>query len=298
METAGDNEATRGEAGRDLALESGDDSSRLELDALVRRSLDGDIEALERIIAVLQNDVFNLALKFLWHPQDAEDATQEILLKIILNLNRFEFRSSLRTYAYRIAANYLSDARRGRAERAQVSFDSIAHELQAGSRAPDFEDEVETAELAEQVKTACTHAMLLALDRESRLVFILGEVIQVSGPEAAYILDISADAYRQRLSRTRKRMETFMRGHCGLMNEAAACRCENRIDYARNGAGLPYVAYAEHMHTTEPGFSIPRIYQDDADRVHRMALIYRTNRSYRSPERILKRIKALVHKDG
>lgn len=269
------------------------------LPELVRRTLAGDIAALEEIVAVLQKDVYNLALKFLWNPHDAEDATQEILLKIILNLNRFEFRSSLRTWAYRIACNYLSDARRSRAERAQVSFDSIAHELAAGSRPPDFEDEVETAELAEQVKTACTHAMLLALERPERLVFILGEVIQLSGPEAAYVLDISADAFRQRLARVRKRLEEFMGRQCGLMDAANACRCRNRIAYAQAGGKrrLPFLEYAEHLQTTRADLSIPRLYRDDVERVQKLALIYRTNREYRTPEKILRRIKSLVRKD-
>ena len=141
-----------------------------DLPALVRRALDGELDALEGVIGLLQNDVYNLALKFLWNPQDAEDASQEILLKIILNLNRFEFRSSLRTWAYRIAWNYLSDARRSRAERARLTFDVIARELASGSEPPRFEEEIETRELAEQVKTACTHAMLLCLDRPARIV--------------------------------------------------------------------------------------------------------------------------------
>ncbi len=270
-----------------------------ELSELVRRSLEGDIQSLEAIVARLQNDIYNLALKFLWHPQDAEDATQEILLKIILNLNRFEFRSSLRTYAYRIACNYLSDARRGRAERGEVSFETIEHELKLGSAPPDFVDRVEQAELAEQVKTACTHAMLLALDRPERLVFILGEVLQVTGPEGAYILDINPDAFRQRLSRVRARMEEFMGRTCGLMGAGGPCRCENRIQYARGQAkkrGLPYLAYAEHMQALGNDLSIPAFYQGEVDRTLRMALIYQTNRQYRTPEAILRRIKALVKK--
>ena len=275
-------------------------SAEQDLPALVRRSLEGDMTSLEAIVAVLQNDVYNLSLKFLWNPEDAEDATQEILLKIILNLNRFEFRSSLRTWAYRIACNYLSDARKSRAERAHVSFDKIAGELKIGSRPPEFVDQIETEELAEQVKTACTHAMLLCLDRDARLVFILGEVVQVSSPEAAFILDISADAYRQRLSRARKRMETFMCGNCGLMDAANACRCQNRIEYAREKGGkrrLPFLAYAEQLQTSRTDLSIPRLYKDDVERVQRMALIYQTNREYRTPEKILRRIKALVRKE-
>jgi RNA polymerase sigma factor (sigma-70 family) len=52
----------------------------------------------------------------LYHPQDAEDATQEILVKILTRLSSFEGRSSFRTWLYRIAVNHLLNIRRSRVE--------------------------------------------------------------------------------------------------------------------------------------------------------------------------------------
>ena len=57
--------------------------------SLIPEALSGDMNALERILLSVRDQVYNLALRFLWHPQEAEDATQEILVKIMLHLNHW-----------------------------------------------------------------------------------------------------------------------------------------------------------------------------------------------------------------
>ncbi|MCB0066608.1 MAG: RNA polymerase sigma factor [Caldilineaceae bacterium] len=274
--------------------------TREQIEELTIRALAGEIAALEELVGVLQTDIFNLALQFLWSPKDAEDATQEILLKIVVNLNRFEFRTNLRTWAYRIASNYLIDARRSHAEQRNISFELIEHELRAPSPEPAETDSSRLEEQAESVKTACTHAMLLCLDRPARLAFIFGEVLQLKSNEAAEVLGTTPAAFRQRLARARKRMSDFMGRHCGLMDARNSCRCSNRIGYAQqaNRPGrLPYAAYAECLRQSDALPSIPQFYQKEIDRVHRLALIYRTNRSYKSPEKLLRRIVDLVQRE-
>jgi len=53
------------------------------LDQLVEQAREGNEEALEAVVRAIQDRIYNLALRMLWHPSDAEDATQEILLKVI-----------------------------------------------------------------------------------------------------------------------------------------------------------------------------------------------------------------------
>ena len=76
-----------------------------------------------------------------------------------------------------------------------------------------------------EMRSACTQALLLALDRAHRLAFVLGVVMDVSGPEGAYILDISPAAFRKRLSRARIRVKDFLTSNCGLFDETNRCRC-------------------------------------------------------------------------
>ena len=56
------------------------------LEKMARQALDGDREALESLVRTLQTDVYGLSLRMLWNREDAEDATQEILVRIVTRL--------------------------------------------------------------------------------------------------------------------------------------------------------------------------------------------------------------------
>ena len=85
--------------------------------ALVIRARSGDRDALEELARRHQAWIYNIAVRMLYHPQDAEDATQEILLKALTRLSSFESRSSFRTWLYRITFNHVLNMKRGRAEK-------------------------------------------------------------------------------------------------------------------------------------------------------------------------------------
>ena len=71
--------------------------------------------------------------------------------------------------------------------------------------------------------------MLLCLKREIRLVFILGNIFEVTSTEGSQILDITPEAFRQRLSRGRKQIREFMFRKCSLVNPANPCYCEKQV---------------------------------------------------------------------
>src|ERR1700730_5607729 len=70
--------------------------------------------------------------------------------------------------------------------------------------------------------------MLLCLDREQRLTFILGAIFEVSDTVAAEVLEITPDNFRQRLARARRDLRNFMNDKCGLVNQANTCRCAKK----------------------------------------------------------------------
>jgi hypothetical protein len=70
--------------------------------------------------------------------------------------------------------------------------------------------------------------MLQCLDRPSRVAYILGEIWELPGPEAAEVMDISPDLFRKRLQIARSAIVAFMKQYCGLVSDAARCRC-NRM---------------------------------------------------------------------
>jgi hypothetical protein len=74
--------------------------------------------------------------------------------------------------------------------------------------------------------------MLQCLDREHRLAYILGEIMELDHIEAATALETTPSAFRKRLSRARERILSFMTARCGLIDPANACRCRRRVNTA------------------------------------------------------------------
>ncbi|RJR39654.1 MAG: sigma-70 family RNA polymerase sigma factor [Desulfobacteraceae bacterium] len=195
---------------------------------LVNDALQGSKEALEEIVRRIQRPVYGLALRMLFLPSDAEDATQEILTKIVTHLKSFRFEGSFKAWAMQIAANHLSTMRRARAEKREVTMEKAYEVIDRAEAMGWFSEPLEAPEplLTLEMHLACTQALLMALDRPHRLVFILGTIMECSSTEGAAILEISPAAFRQRLSRARKRIVDFLSANCGLLDEGNRCRCE------------------------------------------------------------------------
>jgi RNA polymerase sigma factor (sigma-70 family) len=206
-------------------------SSSTSIDDAARQAIGGDREALERLMRALQSHIHGLALRMLWNREDAEDATQEILTRIATQLPRFEFRSRVETWAYRVAVNYILDAKKSAIERLHLSFERFAANLADGLE-PAAPEDTERSILIEEVKVACTLAMLQCLDRPHRLAYVLGELMEISGPEAADAMDISPALFRKRLQHARRSVLDFTRTYCGLASDSAACRCPRRVSRA------------------------------------------------------------------
>lgn len=198
---------------------------------LARLALDGDRDAVERLVRELQGDVYGLALRMLWNREDAEDATQEILVRTVTRLSRFDFRSKLKTWVYRIAVNYILDVRKSAIERMHLTFEQFADDLADGLSSTGPAD-AEQSLLVEEVKIGCTLGMLQCLDRSHRLAYVLGEIFDLAGPDAAEALDISPELFRKRLQHARAAIESFTRTYCGLASDSAACACHRRVSAA------------------------------------------------------------------
>jgi RNA polymerase sigma factor (sigma-70 family) len=201
------------------------------LDALVASARQGDAIARDELVGRIQDRVYGLALRMLWHPEDARDATQEILVRVVTHLGAFRGESAVLTWVYRIACNYLKTARRSRIEAQDLTFDGFGRELDEGlaDRSIVSEPAADESLLLEEVKLGCTLGMLLCLDRDHRLAYILGEILELDGPEAAMVLEVDPATFRKRLSRARADVTAFMTAKCGLANPAAACRCRRRV---------------------------------------------------------------------
>ena len=205
--------------------------AEMSLEELARTALDGDQDALDRLVRALQGDVYGLALRMLWNREDAEDATQEILVRTVTRLSQFDFRSKLKTWVYRIAVNYILDLKRSPVERMKLTFERFAADLAEGLSS-DGSTEGEQSLLVEEVKVGCTLGMLQCLDRPHRLAYIMVELLDLPGPEAADALEISPELLRKRLQHARTAIESFTRTYCGLASDSAPCGCHRRVPAA------------------------------------------------------------------
>jgi len=257
----------------------------------------GDAAALDAVIRSVRPLVHAVAVRMLWNGADAEDATQEAMLRIVTGLAGFRRRSAFSTWVYRIAANTVVSFRRSSMENAGWTFDRFGEDLGSGLEhlAVDASATPEEAVLVEEIRIGCTLGMLQCLDRPSRLAYVLGEIMEIEAREAAKILGVSEPAFRKRHQRARERIEDFTRRWCGIVSEEASCRCPKRLSTAlRQGRVVP----------GEPAFvpddAMPR--RHDAvvrairalDESRRVVALHRLTDRFRMDDRRLREIDALL----
>lgn len=204
-----------------------------ELSALIEKAVAGDKQSLETVLSSVQDLIFNLSLRMLGTFPDAEDASQDILLKVMTHLSSYKGESAFSTWVFRIATNHLRDYKKHMFAKFPLSFEFYGDDIQNADiqNVPDLTQDVERSILAEELKLSCTNVMLQCLDAESRCIFILGTMFKIDSRIAGDILGITPEAYRQRLSRVRKKMAEFLSEYCGEYGKGT-CHCANRVNYA------------------------------------------------------------------
>lgn len=196
---------------------------------LIQDALGGSKTALERLLKQHYNFIYNVALRFVLNPADAKDLTQEAIIKVITKLSQFNYQSEFRTWLYRIVFNHFLNSKRQKMENAVVSFDEYGLALDniPNQDLSTFEEK-ELEEKIEDAKIGCMVGMLLCLNREQRMVYILGEIFEIDSKTGSVLLEMSSDNFRQLLSRARKDLYHFMNDKCGLINTQNPCRCPKK----------------------------------------------------------------------
>ncbi|MFN4084042.1 MAG: RNA polymerase sigma factor [Bacteroidia bacterium] len=254
---------------------------------VVETAINGDRQSLEKIIRFLQSDIYNLSVRFLWNTLDAQDATQEILIKIITHLSTFKGDSSLKTWSYRVATNYLINAKKSFAEKNTLSLDEFSVYIKSGLDHREY-DQPDKDLLALEVKLSCSTGLLLCLTREQRIAYLLGEVFEVESNQGAYITETTAENFRKRLSLAREKIRSFMQGHCGLVNPDNPCRCHKRIFNGLENKRInpKQLNFADKFSEKEVVSQVEELIT--------VAALYKTQPQYDTPEKIINDIKNLI----
>ncbi|WP_417455432.1 RNA polymerase sigma factor [Kiloniella sp.] len=217
------------------------------LEQLVSAAQAGDRAALKNLVQEIQDQIHHLAMRMMVNPDDAQEATQEILILVITKLSTFEGNSAFKTWVYRVAANYLINAKKIRDKELGLTFDIFKQDLESGLDPKSSSSDTLSPNMASgedriwlnELRVSCTMAMLLCLDLKHRLAYVLGDILDFPQSEAAEILDLSTANYRKRLSRARNEVVDFTSRNCGIANSKAKCSCPRRLPAARKLGRIP-----------------------------------------------------------
>ncbi len=164
---------------------------------IIRQASKGDITACEIIYKASADFVYSIALSITKDIDTAEDITQEVFIKIYKNLKKFQFRSTFKTWIYRIAINTAINAYKKRSK-------------EMGKR-DDFELALKTYyvnDVTEEIigrkdKERQLLSFLDTLNTEQRTCIILREIEGLSYKEISEVLKININTVRSRLKRAR-----------------------------------------------------------------------------------------------
>jgi len=256
---------------------------------LVERVTGGDRAALETLILRHQAWVYNIAIRMVFRPEDAEEVTQEVLIKVITKLSTFKGESSFRTWLYRVAANHVLSMKRRWAETRATTFADYGAAIES---TPDLDlpdpktVPVELPVLVEEVKNGCTMGMLLCLDRKQRLIFTVGAILGASDAVCAEILEMTPDNFRQCLARARRDLHNFMNNQCGLVNKNNPCRCPKKTrGFIEQGHVDPHHLLFVPAHVERVRDVAPETFREVEDVVERQhAALYRDHPFLQPPD--------------
>ncbi|MCB0707087.1 MAG: sigma-70 family RNA polymerase sigma factor [Saprospiraceae bacterium] len=200
---------------------------------LVSEILDGNKKALNGLILRHQPFIYNIAWKMTGDPMQAQDLTQEALLKIVSSLSSFKANSSFRTWAYRIVRNHFLNDQKKPSNQFASNFEELGNMLDS-SESIDLtpEEQEHKKEEIREVRLQCLSGMLLCLTKEQRLIYIIGDIFGADHNIGSEIMEISKDNYRKKLSNARKDLHNFMLNKCGLVNKSNPCRCHKKVTVA------------------------------------------------------------------
>ena len=176
----------------------------------------GDTQAFARLVGLHERMVYNLAARLLGDPEEAKDLAQEVFLQVYRTIGRFEGRSSLKTWIYRIVVNQCRNRqrwwRRRRKDRScPIEALSPADEARLAEQGPRADSPEER--LARRERSRAVQSALLRLSFEHRAVLLLREVEELSCDEIAGTLGLPAGTVKSRLSRARDALRSALVEH-------------------------------------------------------------------------------------
>ena len=179
-------------------------------DELIQASQDGSLAAFNLLVERYQRQVYNVALRMLGNPTEAEDVAQETFLSAYKHIK--SFRGELfRSWLLRIATNACHDVFRRSSRRPASSLDLYLEGDEAPRDIPDPAVGPESIALQREQREGLAR-LLRELPREQRAALVLSDIQGLSYEEIAQVTGEALGTVKSRLSRARARMRDLLRG--------------------------------------------------------------------------------------
>lgn len=177
---------------------------------IVRRVLDGDVNAFEKLVTEYEKNVYNIALKMTGNSEDAADMTQEAFIKAYNSLESFRGDSKFSVWMYRITTNVCLDFLRSRSRKPTVSLS--VEDDDGGETELDIPDESQSPELLLErgLTRDAVRRGLAALPEDYRQILLLREIQGFSYEEIAAVLKLESGTVKSRIFRARKKLCAFL----------------------------------------------------------------------------------------
>ena len=177
---------------------------------IVRRVLQGDVNAFERLVTEYEKAVYAIAQRMTGNAEDAADMTQETFIKAYNSLQSFRGDSKFSVWLYRIASNVCLDFLRSRSRKPTVSLSVEDDEGEEGQL--DIADESQSPELLMErgLTRDAVRRGLDTLPPDYRQILLLREIQGLSYDEIAAVLEIEVGTVKSRIFRARKRLCAFL----------------------------------------------------------------------------------------
>jgi len=173
---------------------------------LVHRVLTGDLTAFETLVKRHQKGVYYFCLAHLKHPEEAEDAAQEVFLRAYRSLKTFSLDKRFKTWLYAIAVNHLKTRwkkqKKGLLDRIKEVFQAETEPEEKNPETLAMED-LEGERIREAVR---------GLPESLRTVVVLYYFEELSVSEVATTLGIGEEGVKSRLFRARKLLRQALEG--------------------------------------------------------------------------------------
>lgn len=174
--------------------------------ALVERARRQDLEAFGKIVDAYQNRVFGFVRRMVRDADEAADLSQEVFIRAFQSFSRFDGRSSLRTWLFRIAYNLCIDrARKLSRAPSEYSFEAAGDEEQA-YEVPDSRWDPETIVMDDELAKVVDEG-ISTMSEKLRGVLMLHDRDDLAYDEIASILGVPVGTVKSRLFLARAHLQ-------------------------------------------------------------------------------------------